>query len=119
MPILAVTGESFDSPPQAPNRASATRPSTRLRAPRAGSLDRRRRPEIRHVRGVSGLPGKEGMTKKFERPKDYEHLATYYADLCDQFLESYIVLGYYSISMGARHFVMSHCLELALKASLA
>ena len=43
---------------------------------------------------------------------DYPALACYYAQLCDEFLQAYFVLGLNGIRMNARYFVMAHCLEL-------
>jgi hypothetical protein len=46
-------------------------------------------------------------------------LANSYALVADEFLRAYFVLGLNNVRLNARYFVMSHCLELAFKASLA
>jgi len=46
-------------------------------------------------------------------------LANYYAQVADEFLRAYFVLGLNNVRFNARYFVMAHCLELAFKASLA
>jgi hypothetical protein len=52
-------------------------------------------------------------------PPDYSALAGYYAQVADEFLQSYFVLGLNGVRLHARYFVMAHCLELAFKAALA